>query len=1174
MAKFNYTPAQNLAITDRGRNILVSAAAGSGKTRVLIDRILRLIIEEQVPIDAMLVVTFTNSAANEMKTRLFQGLNEALESHPNQMAFLRTQVNALSNANVSTMHAFCKKMIKSHFHQLDIEPSFGMVSKSQDIIFQEQAIEEVFEQLYESADEDFLSFVDTFSDPRGDREAMELILECYKFLFGQPNPYQWLEERIVSLESEITDDSSLIKVAINQIQRKFTNIKENIVFALSLCDGFGGPKFYMQALESDLEQTTDAIDAANRSDFDGLIEKIESYKAKALGRAKKTDEGTFDPVVQERIKAIRESGIKNEYKSLKQKYGSFSLDAVQVENRRQATNLRTVKRLIEMFDRAYGEKRKERNLLNFSDLEHMMLRLLENSEVVDEIVGHVRYLFFDEYQDANPMQETIVERLKGEGNLFFVGDVKQAIYRFRGADPSLFNQRYERYASGEDAANVKIDLSENFRSRREILEFSNFVFESTMTKQLGDIDYKMPGQRLVPGLESEPVDEAITVALVEKYDKESSGEPYYSEARFIALEIERLIKKGYSYKDMVVLMRSPRRVLYAYENEFAQREIPYYSDISTVNFQNREVETFITLLSVVDNDRRDRTLMSAMLSVFGDFTEEDLTNIRITDKDNPFFEVVENYGATESNEIAAKINDFYRRLDQLRRRVRIMGLEEFAWHLLDDTRYDVFLLGLKNGNERLANVKAFIEKMGEYEANGSSSLFGFLSYVNQLLGRKGDDLDPAISLSEADDVVRIMSIHKSKGLEFDIVFLAGVSKQFNQQESKNDMVLHHKWGVGIKNISRSESTVYNTLNRQVILTQKINEDRSEEVRLLYVALTRAVERLYLVGEVNDIEQTLNNAISNSLANKIDGGRCYLDWVLAVLGHDVVGKTLGMEIDVTDEVADYYGETHSSIVLIKATRENLAIGEIEEQDTETDGIYFIQEEFMQKIGHQMDFAYPYIEETVKPIKYTVSKLTEMNRVSQDNVRSWAYHPSFTNIPTMDLTIELAPSFMSSSLELDGMALGSLIHRIFQIISLQKHSNVSIDAELNRMVEVDQLTKEEREKVDPQVFQRFFDSSLGQRLVTNANSCERETSFTMKYDGYAVDGQIDCYFIEEGEIVLIDFKTDRRQRPKIYHKQIALYRYALEQALTMKVKESYLYWTNFGTYTSIGEEWEST
>lgn len=1142
----NYTAHQEEAIKARGEDLLISAAAGSGKTRVLVDRIVRLLAEDHVPLEQMLIVTFTNAAAGEMKARLRQGLSEAAaQAEGEDRAFLLAQLEALPEAHISTMHAFCIAELRRFYHVLGLDPAFKILPEATNTILREEALEQAMDEAYAEGDADFLRLVEAYGGRNDDTALRELVRHLYARIQAQVDPLAWLDSEVAHYGEPLPQAYQTLARSI--LLERADAFSAQLAEARRLAELLpNAEKLYMMLDEDEgnVRRLRHAAEADNV--VDALMQAFAevSWSTKPRKPRNATEEETE---IDEALKALR-NAYKKAFTKLGEQLcmegGSARVDA---DRALLQPHLAALAALIGRFDAAYQAAKRARSGLDFNDLEHEMLRLLADDEAQAAVRDEVRDIFFDEYQDANPIQEAIVEALATPDHLFFVGDVKQAIYRFRRADPNIFNRRYARYRDSEDGR--LIFLSENFRSRAEILDFANALFTGLMTPVLGEVDYREPGQALVCGGSFEPDAEAVQCVAVQDVEDTENVE-----AAWIAEEIERLVASGrYDYGDIVVLMRSPKKKLHDFEEVFKRRHIPYYSDNSTVGFENLEVRLFIAMLTVLANDAIDTAFLSALLSPFGGLSDGDIAAIRLHDEEGSFQTACQHYRETHADAISRKLDDFYNNLTTWRAALRYEPLAEVALRMVSESGYGAFLLGMDDGVERQQNVMAFIDTIAEYERGHRYGLPGFLHHVETLKARSMDSSSPGIGLSESDHCVRIMSIHKSKGLGFKVVFLADMAHQFNFADSKKTLVIDDHLGLAMNVVDLARGTSHASFEKKLMTIKGQRETRSEEVRLLYVALTRAIDRLYLVTTMKEKAlETFAKQRGNVRADTDTflSGNSYADWLLAcfcdpqhALSLDAAKPLYRWQfVEATQEEHEEETHTLSYQALLKADDEALT----------------------KEIEAHFHLNYAHWDATKLPFKKTVSQLAKSNRILPDYVQEWPAYAGQLAPASADVPV---PAFIQEHLSFTGAALGTLMHQVVQWLPLCAQSRVEIEQGLDSLEARAFLTPEERAAVDVGMLEGFYQSDFVAHIVKVAKKVEREVSFTMHQDDFMVDGQIDLFFETEEGYEIVDFKTDRSMHAERYRQQLALYAQALSAARGKPVTHRWLYWLRFQTAEEV-------
>lgn len=1138
----NYTPHQQEAIESRGEDLLISAAAGSGKTRVLVDRIVHMMVHDRVALTQMLIVTFTNAAAGEMKARLRQGLAEAVAGTENAEArdFLVQQLEALPEAHISTMHAFCIAELRRFYHVLALDPNFKILSEATTTILREEALEQTMDAAYDAGDADFLRLVEAYGGRNGDDALRELMRGVYRRLQAHTEPLAWLDAEVARLSEPLPQAYRTFFTEL--VDETCTAAQAQLEEARRLADLLPHGEKLHQMLTDDervlrgLRQALDADDPV-----DALMARLAgiSWSRKpAKPRNATVEEAELDGA----LAALRNQ-VKEQVEDLAKLVIEGGSARIQADREMVQPHLAAFAALLRDFDAAYKAAKQERGGLDFDDLEHEMLRLLADESARAAIREEVQYIFFDEYQDANPIQEAIVESLATPEHLFFVGDVKQAIYRFRRADPNIFNRRYARYRDTDEGR--LIFLSENFRSRAEILDFANALFDGLMTPALGEVDYREPGQALVCGGSFEADAEAVQCVAVAA----DTNTAHDREAEWIAAEIERLVASGrYTYGDIVVLMRSPRSRLHAFEDVFKARHIPYYSDNSLVGFDNLEVRLFLAMLTVLANDSIDTALLSALLSPFGGLTDEEIARLRLSAPEGAFSAACRAYAEQGDDLTARKLQRFYAHLAEWRAALHYEPLAEVSVRMFEESGYGTFLLGMDDGVERQQNVLAFIDTIAEYERGHRYGLPGFLHYVDTLKARSMDQTTPGIGLGENDRCVRIMSIHKSKGLGFKVVFLADMARSFNFRDSFPAIVLDDQLGVAMSVVDLTRGTVHASFEKNLAARKNRNETCSEEVRLLYVALTRAIDRLYLVASWKEKElekaQEKRGSMRATVATFRDG-RCYRDWLFACMADPRHALSL-------DAQAPLYA---ARFVPLEEAEEN------EEQPTDLgyQGLLEAADDgLVAELAQRFSQVYAFPEATTAPFKKTVSQLTKSNRVVPDYVKDWPAYAASAETARPDAPV---PEFIQAHVSFTGAAMGTLMHQVVQGLPLTLKNRSDIEAALDDLVARALLTEEERSAVDVAMLEGFYRSDFVRRLCAVGRNVEHEVSFTMRFDTFMVDGQIDLFYETDEGYEIVDFKTDRSMHADRYRAQLDMYAQALAAARGKPVVHRWLYWLRF-------------
>lgn len=1123
MSDIVYTPGQAKAIKERNKNIIISAAAGSGKTRVLVDRVINLMLDEKVLIDKMIIVTFTNKSSIEMKDRIRQALEDQIENDISNK-FLKDQLKLLKHAHIQTLHSFASDMLREYFYYFEnLSPNFSIISENANVILKEEAIDEVFDEEYAKKSPDFHNFIHNFATSRNDRAAKSIILKTYDKLTSQIDPIAWLDSK-----TESPFDFNIFKEIVRE---KIDLILEDISKNKSIARENNLRVEYEDMLSDDYNLVND-LNQLIFTDWDLFIEKVNKAKFSTMVRARKGEKD-----IQAIIKNNRDL-YKKELKNINSLVLNTNSHIISEFGKKEVEVLKEINYLSKRFIKKYQAKKKDKSYLDFNDIEAEFIKLIDNEEANQVLRERFSYIFFDEYQDSNEIQNYIIEKLKGEDNLFFVGDVKQSIYGFRRAEPQLFLDKLESYDSDENKDYIRINLNENFRTDKDIIDFVNYIFDRLMTKEISGIDYKNGGHRLNP---------------TKKFDKKNPKSEVHvldeklSEENHLVKLIENLIEDGYEYKDIAILLRSGAKS-YLYENAFKKASIPFFNDISKVSFGAVEVTFFINMLKLIANPKDDITLLSVIRSDIYKFSEDDIAAIRLNSKYTKFYEAFEDYN--KNDDILVKINDFKTAFNDFSYQLSLMDLYEFGNYIFENSNFYEFLMARDRASDRIANVEAFIDLMSDYEANNDNGLYGFLDYVESLSLYQTDNINPARELSENENLVRIMTIHKSKGLEFPVVILADANKRFNNKHLRESVVFDDDLGIGI-NVADYENKIRLTSLKKDLITEKMTmENKREEMRVLYVALTRAINKLIVVGNRN-----LNTV--NKLNSRDDylNMSTYLDWIIASLSDDKISLDLLESEYTTDELSNI-------AEILTFTEENdykVSKGE----DISDILAANVHDKLYDKFVDLFTKRYKYEADTKDSIKKSVTEISKNFNPEEDGYEL----PSYSKF---EETGEFRkPNFISEVREYKPTDRGTIIHKVFQGLSYQKYDNRSLDRALKRLVLENKIKQDELKVLEEEKIIAYFKNPIIKNLYQKAENIRKEETFLMKYEDYYVNGQIDIMFEFEDEIVLLDFKTDKIKREGLYDDQLKIYKLAIEESLKKTVSKSYIYWYNFSDLEEVNK-----
>ena len=1235
----NWTKEQKQAIYKKGTNILVAAAAGSGKTAVLVERIINKVINEKIDIDKLLVVTFTNAAAAEMKERVLDALYKKIEEDPENKD-LQRQITLINMAQICTIDSFCLDIVKNHFYELEnISPNFRIAETTEIELLKQETLDEIFEEKYINEDENFTDLIKTYTNYRDDTPLKDLILKIYNFISSNPSPLEWLQEKVemFNLKDKLDEDFSqtiwgtiLLNDVSEEVQDDMAMLKDvvsSLSYDVELED-------FKNAILSDIEQLKNLQN--NLNNWDNTYNIAQNFKFIDWPRKKITSD------IKDEAKAIRDQVRKKLYDKLNNTFVSDSKQSNQDIYDMYKT-LTKLKDLIIEFDKQFSKKKREKNILDFSDIEHFALSILVKkdeqgnlvkTEVAEKYTQKFEEIAIDEYQDSNLVQETILTSVSRGNNLFMVGDVKQSIYKFRQAMPKLFLSKYNEYEIVENEAEKlekiqdmkkgkKIQLFKNFRSRGNILDFTNLVFQNIMSEKIGEIeynkneylnlgatDYKETNQELkteIDIIESTHNEDAEEIEISSDNDDEIQDlekiEDIEIEAKYIAKKIKELVQSKYQiydrkaesfrdikYKDIVILLRSTKEKANIYEQEMINLGIPVFSDSSEQYLETIEIQTILNLLKIIDNPIQDIPLVSVLRSNIGKFTDNELVEIRLSDKYDNFYNCMQKAVPNVNSKLKEKINNFLENLQKWRKEKEYLALDELIWKIYIETGFYNYVGLMPNGELRQANLKMLFEKARQYESASFKGLYNFIQFMEKLQLSSGD-MGTAKIIGENDDVVRIMSIHKSKGLEFPVVFLANTNKQFNMQDIRKDSVLlHQDLGIGVKYINYDEQIQYDTLSREALKKQVENENISEEMRILYVALTRAKEKLYIIGIGKDIQEKIekwenlnkiypkeNRKINHLLIKK---AKSYLDWIILVYINAKESHSLKLEIKDKKEEMNKWNK------LLNNVPENI------QEETEFEH----QENLYKTIQKELEYKYAFLASTVIPTKISVTKIKELE---QEKIQSLeeitSQQRSHTkNIEKSTEKLKETENIKTSSKEeksefrkpeflkenkdekLTSAQKGTITHLCLQKLDAKKEYNLEeIQNFITELQNTNILTEKEAKSINPFKILEFTKSQIGQDLK-EAKEIYKEKPFYLNIsakeiyedqnleENILVQGIIDLYYIDKNDnLILVDYKTDYVPEGKEnelinkYNSQLSLYKTALEEALNRKVDKKYIY-----------------
>ena len=1238
-----WTKEQQEVIRLRDRNILVSAAAGSGKTAVLVERILSKITDNTHPadIDRLLIMTFTRAAAGEMKERISAVIEKALGEDPDN-EHLQRQTTLLHTAQITTIDGFCAYIIRNYFHLIGLDPGYRTADEGELKLLRGDVVKALLEEHYAQKDEKFQKFVECFATGKSDENLGDLIQKLYEMAMSNPFPEEWLQKclgdyRIESLEE--LRETEWMKMLWDAVGDELQEAELLIREARNVCAEADGPYLYEDALNSDLILVRDLQELAEKRDYNGTVKVLVKPAFARLSTKKALD---VEEQKKQRVKELRdeEKGI---LKELGQRYFQSSEEEILEMIRYVREPIEILIELTIQFMEQFGTAKREKNILDFTDMEHFALQILMTkegeeihmSQAARELSAKYDEVLVDEYQDSNFVQELLTTAVSGwinqKKNIFMVGDVKQSIYRFRLARPELFMEKYKSYST-EEAKEQRIDLHKNFRSRAQVLESVNFIFRQIMGEDLGGVAYDKdaalyPGASFPEGESEEFV--KTEVLLIEK-DGEELADVQESadagaqgsqmelenqnaqelEALAIAQRIQEIVGKEQivdketreyrpvEYGDIVILLRTAYGWAETFREVLASQGIPVYCTSRTGYFSALEIVTVLNYLKVCDNPLQDIPLMGVLRSPIVGCTSQELAELRIHYPKGLLYESLTAYVGessktdflTEKDFLKLKLSNFLQLLEKVRNMAAYTPVHELILYVLKETGYGNYARALPGGEQRFANLTMLVEKAMDYEKTSYRGLFNFVRYIEQLQAYEVDYGE--VNLTGAGNTaVEIMTIHKSKGLEFPVVFVAGMGKQFNFQDMNAGLLLHPELGIGADAVIPEKRVIASSLNKQIIRRQLLKESLGEELRVLYVAMTRAKEKLILTGTVGKLEKqmvSLSRFLDEEeellpLGTRIKAKNYWAFVLPALVRHRAMSELLGeygilmkKQKGIYDDVSDFVIKK----VTVRQMTEKAVIlqagNQMQEEylkNWDADQVY--DKEVREEIEKRFSFVYPYKYLEDIPVKVSVSDLKKRSWHDESELEENISVSAEEQVEEQEAPV---PAFMAEKQEeYKGAARGTAYHRLMECLDYAEvESEEQLEVQLKRLLESQKMTEQEAECIRIRDIKKFVDSELGQRMkkAVVKKQLYREQPFVIRRSASLLDdswkdetilvqGIIDAYFTEDGETVLVDYKTDRVRKGQeqklvdLYHVQLEDYAQALERMTGMKVKEKIIY-----------------
>ena len=1149
---------------------------GSGKTTVLVERIINKIINEKIDIDKLLIVTFTNAAASEMRQRILEAIYSKIDENPENLD-LQRQILLLNKANISTIHSFCLEVIKNYFYEIGVSSNFRIGDTSEIELLKQETLEEVLEKLYEEKNEEFIELVNTYSGYRDDDSLKELILKIYNYSQSMPFPLEWINESVekFNLGNKLDQDFGktlwgkiLVEYFIDEIKSCINDLES---LSIKLEREFDLERYYL-LISNDIENLKSLV--KENQTWNDIYINLNNVKFETWPRQAKTD-----CELKDKCKEVRDE-IKDRVKDLTKKVFIYSSEEANQDIYKMYKILKSLEKVILEFSNRYQENKKDKNIIDFNDIEHYALKILvkkdeKSNYIPTDIALNYKEKFveiaIDEYQDSNLVQEYILTTISNGNNIFMVGDVKQSIYKFRQARPELFLEKYDKYVLAEDEESAckedtKIQLFNNFRSRKNVLDFTNIIFENIMSKKLGDIDYNEKEylnlganfeecKELTSGKVELDIIDLTSEETEENETDELILEKTELEAKYVANRIKEVLnsnlhiydkKQGYrkvTYKDIVILLRTTSNVANIYEKELNKLELPVFSDSTSSYFETEEIQTILSVLRIIDNPNSDIPLVTVMRSEIGGFTDNELVEIRLTSKNTSYYEALEEVkNSNEESELKQKVIYFLNMLEKWQQKQEYLALDELIWYIYESTNYYDFVNSNPNGELKTANLKLLFEKAKDYEKASFKGLYNFINYIDKISKSSGD-AGSAKLIGENENVIRIMSIHKSKGLEFPVVFLCGTGKMFNVQDLNQSILLHQDMGFGPKYINYERKIEYNTLAKEAIRVKTLNEILSEEMRLLYVALTRAKEKLIITGCDKNLKKSISEKENSNLdIVNIRKAKSYLDWLELVYLNDKEKINDILEVDFINKSE------------IKEELDN------KEEKNESNIKYWneIDKKIEKNVDKILSWEYPYIKSTEIQGKASVTDIAKGKKKG-----------------LIDITEK--PKFLNENQKLNKAEIGTLMHLILQKLDFSiTYTEKTIKELIQKLIASKIINENQSKYINIQKILKFTESDLYKELK-EAKEANKEKPFYIYISSneiyndetgekILVQGIIDLYYIDKNDkLILVDYKTDyvandaEQELVDKYKGQLEIYKRALEQALNKKVEAVYIYST---------------
>ncbi|WP_430609172.1 helicase-exonuclease AddAB subunit AddA [Enterococcus sp. DIV0876] len=1201
-----FTDTQWQAIFDQGDNLLVSASAGSGKTTVLVRRVIEK-LKAGTTVDALLIVTFTEAAAREMKERIEHALHEAInqESDEERRQHFVRQLQLLPSANISTLHAFCLTVIRRFYYLIDLDPSFRMLTdETETLLMKEEIWTQLRDQQYEANDEAFFRLTENFASDRSDEGVGDLIMSLYDFARANPDPLNWLQQ----LSEQYIVDGSFANQPLYRshikpmLQETLQTANSLVTAAKDLADRSSEMDKAAIVLQQDLALIAQLQEALQEDQVEVFYHKIQKPNYDRYPTYRKAEQKEMS----QEIKPLRDDA-KKMVEQLKA-YFPYPPDEMIDLLKKSAPIVDKMAEMTAAFMAAFQERKLATGRLDFNDLEHFTLQILQGDGDGSEAAVYYRDRFqevlVDEYQDVNRLQEALLYWVRqvdaNPGNLFMVGDVKQSIYSFRLADPTLFIEKYMAFET--ENGGRRIVLAENFRSRSDVLDFTNLVFQQLMDERVGQIPYD-DAAALVTGFPDFPESDAYQTEIL-LYEKEHEGSEQViddkteGELHITALKIRELIENQFmiydkkskenrpiTYNDIVLLTPTRKNNLVILD-VFKKFGLPLAVNDAQNYFQATEIQTMVSLLQIIDNPYQDIPLVAVLRSPIVGMTEDQLAEIRIADRIGEYYDALRAYHEKhqqEDTKLAQTVRSFLASLDQWREDARRRSIPDLLWQIYEETAYLDYVVGLPAGQQRYANLVALVHRAEKYEKSSFRGLYQFIRFVEKMQEKNKDLAEPLATPVE--NAVRVMTVHASKGLEFPVVFLLDTTKFFNYQDFQKRYIFEEGLGAGIQYIDAAENIKYETLPFQAIKQVRLKKALSEEMRKLYVALTRAEQKLFLVGSYKNQEDGFKTWQSGLTQKEL-----VLDPALRLVARgnlmDWIGRSLIRHPDMeavfpeaVDRKRTIHHPAHFSITWWNQTAlSQESVIEVREEANVEEAASVAIDDLTNRLAYR--YAYPKATETT-----SYQSVSELKRVyndpddSQTTLLAWQSASEKTQQQHRFVQDTLAkPKFMQA-FQPTAATIGTATHTVLQMIPLgEQPTFASLAVLIDQLVQKRFFSEEIAKQIDRDSILWFYQTELGEKIVQFSEMVKREQPFSMLkeadtiFEGFEepdaqllIHGIIDGYIELQDEIILYDFKTDEmfgseeymiQKMKERYYGQLKLYSQALEKALHKPVRQTFL------------------